>query len=660
MDLSRVSPASVQVTPPATAASAPSALQTQALNSLALPQLRQAAGPGGAPSLAPRSTLPLPALAGSSSAAGPSHTSAALLDAQQKQLLAKASGVWVLAYSSTGGGHTARCLEPMMELVRRGRIARNDDVVCIMMPEHWPHDKGAAKRTLEGYLGALKHGGIHCILVQTDKTITGLYTPSGSSDNSGILADFARKPLRDVPTPQVRSIYPGGPATGHAANEAMRQLVEAAGDGGKFHVLSDMGVYTTKAARLAGIPPDHIVEMGNHALLLDPSVNHRGRALGILSKVTAADHAGRLGLVSYDERTNTLARMRSTLSQLGIIGSDPAVAVRERVMKDFLQYGHRIPLSLDAPATAGILVADGATAKDIDGAVYFYVNEYTQAAANMVRERLQSQDPDFSKTMFVICGPGTFGDDRSKNALHMLYAAQADGVMNAGFGTTSEVHYLLRKGFQGQVLLLPVEDQHEQQANAEMMQSLLGERITIAHTPGDLSRQLDQLVRSRTRTGALEGDMSSIVEAVENPHTFTHHIAALMMGGDMTAQETALLQRGREIAQAPDTKAMRRGAKLVVTVLQGLMAGAQEFQVRMTAKQAATQHGLGELAQRLRSPAECAELFGQVDATGPQTDAFRRQWAQRFERLEQLPPADRGKQAARWLAELGDAYVLGF
>lgn len=590
---------------------------------------------------------------------GVSDLPAPLLDAHQTQQLAKASSVWVLGYSSTGAGHTARCFEPIIELVRRGKIGKSD-VVCIALPEQWPHDKGAAKRTLEHYLRQLERSSINCIVTQTDKTITGLYKPCGASDNPAILADFARKPMRQVPNPEVQSIRPGGPVMGHSANEMLRQIVRAAGDAGKCHVLSDMGVYVTKAARLVGIPADHIVEISNHALLLDPSIDHGGRSLSILSKVTAADHAGRLGLFTYDAHTNTVATMKATLDRLGVTPHTAKQEVRNRVVAEMMQHGRLNSLSTSEPVSAGILVAPGRRPEDIDGLVYFYVNEYTRAAGNFVRERLQNQDPDYSKTLFVICGPTTFRDHRSRNALHMAYAAHADGMTNAGFGVTSEVHYLMRHGFQGQVLLLPVEDQHEQQANARMLHHMLSSGIAFAHDPSDMRDHLDALVRSRTRTGELRSHMSSLLRAVNNPHTYTHHIARILNGARMSPQEAALLQRGHEIANDPDTKAFRRGAKAIVTALQGVTEQMDLFEIRMTTKQVPSLHSIRSLAEQLRNDDQCAALFGNIDAGGPATQEFRRMWASRLMQMDEAPVTERKQMARNWLAELGDAYVLGF
>lgn len=133
---------------------------------------------------------------------------------------------------------------------------------------------------------------------------------------------------------------------GHSANEMLRQIVRAAGDAGKCHVLSDMGVYVTKAARLVGIPADHIVEISNHALLLDPSIDHGGRSLSILSKVTAADHAGRLGLFTYDAHTNTVATMKATLDRLGVTPHTAKQEVRNRVVAEMMQHGRLNSLSV--------------------------------------------------------------------------------------------------------------------------------------------------------------------------------------------------------------------------------------------------------------------------------------------------------------------------
>ena len=579
-----------------------------------------------------------------------------MFSAQEKEQFARAPKVRVLAYSSTGGGHTARSLDPMVAAVDKGVIGPHE-LVCIALPEQWPHDKGAAEKTLKKYLKIFADKGIDVVVAQGDKTITGLYTKTGSSDNPAILENFVHKPKRGTPTPTVNTIL-HGPATGFSANEIMKQMVQAGGDPNKFHVLSDMGVYPVKGALAAGIPAKQIIEMGNHATLLD--VDHGGKHPAYLSKAIGEAMPGKIGVIEYHGSVNPLGAMRQTLTQLSVTPETPVRAVREKAVAYLMAHAKRNSLDPAATTTAGIIVADGKQARDLDGAFYLYVNEYTQSVGARIKQQIRDQNPAFENTLFVVCGAGALNSGASGNPLHMMYAANADGAMNAGYGTTSELHYLLENGFQGKLLLMPVEGQHEQEANAATMKNLLGDKVEVASDGASLLDKLDQMVQNRTKTAQLTGDASGIVQSIENSSTNTQHIVDLMDGGEMTARETQLLALGSELARSPDTKSMRRLAKVIVPALQAAIEGRDAIEIKPTAKHATMRHDMSSLIASMKNDEQFSKLLGGANVGGNETQKFRAECLATLEQLAALAPDQRRGLAEERRTALGERFVLGY
>lgn len=577
---------------------------------------------------------------------------------QEKTQLQRAKSVWVVAYSSTGGGHLARCLDPVIKAIEMEVISKGD-LICLALPEQWVHDKGAARKTLQKFEFMFSSKGIDVIMKQMDKTITGLYKQDGSSDNTAIIRNFVDKPWRQVPLPVVNTILRGRQQS-FSAKSMLEQLVDAAGDATKVRVLSDMGVYAIKAAIEAGVPQRQVIEMGNHATLLDPAVDHEGKSLAFLSKATADGRAGTLGLIRYDSGINPLVSMRTTLEQFGVTAQSSCRATRETIVDFLLEHAKRNDLDPATDARAGIIVAPGRAANEIDGAFYLYVNEYTPAATAHIKQRIRDDDPEYCSTMFVICGAGVLPDSVPGNPLHMMYAAQADGAMNAGYGTTSEAHYLLERGFQGKLLLMPVEHQHEQEANARTLHELLGERITVATDKDSFLTRLDERVSNRTTASALTGDMSRIVSALHNPRTNLAHIADLIAGGPMLEIEADLLARGKAIGESPDTKAMRRMAKMILPALDAVIEGNESFKLKMTAKQPETHHTLSSLISALKDDSQFAELLRLDNIGGDETERFRAQFMRHFMTLSELSLDERKPYAERVRNELGDRFVLGY
>jgi hypothetical protein len=81
-----------------------------------------------------------------------------LFNQEAKDALKQASKIWVFEYSSTGGGHTARGMEPMLRATQTAGTQQHadpDDHAEQSLEAAVTHDKGNAKRTLDHYVKQL-------------------------------------------------------------------------------------------------------------------------------------------------------------------------------------------------------------------------------------------------------------------------------------------------------------------------------------------------------------------------------------------------------------------------------------------------------------------------------------------------------------------------
>jgi len=589
----------------------------------------------------------------------------AIFDDSQQKAIKGAEHVVVAGYSSTGAGHTERMFNVLRHAIGAGDIT-SKDVIVLQLPMRWPHDKGAAERSLTRFLDELKSQQIHCISVQGDKTITGYYSKAGDSDNHAILEKLTSEPQRNVPdtVPAILSET----ATAYPSRDIVGQIVKLAGGTEKLHVLSDMAPNLTKAASQSGC--ENLVEIGNHHQLADRRVDHQGRSLAYLPKMNASGYAEKIGLIGYLTDANPVAGIQSTIEQFAIKPTTTARQAREQIFQHVLDNARRNSLDIGVKPHAGILVKIGHGARQIDRAVFLYVNEYTLRAVDHARQRLHDAAPGsaWDRTMIAVCAAKAFGEDRPGNILHMMYLAQADGLMNAGFGTTSEALELVVKGHsQANVGLLPVTDQREQQANAREVLRMGGDQFIGLDDGSKLGDALDRIVESGTTTDALQGTMAAIVQTVGNPRTNSEHIAGMLFGEEHpSVRETRLLAAGRDLHHNPDSKAMRRMAKLLFPLLQATAQGQAQTTVRMTHKAAPQPMTLDKALSVLKDTRQLAATLRIPNAQSPEVASARERWIGNLSRLSEVPAgtSEHEQQARRLLDELVNGkpggFVVGF
>jgi hypothetical protein len=620
-----------------------------------------------------------------------------------KKNIASADKVYVAGFSSQGGGHTERMLMPLAAAIRAERAAEQAEgqaagltqvhpkslAVVLVLPPHWENDTGNEFKKLAHYKEEYLRADAHVVTVQSDKAILGFYEQDGPSDNFGMLKEFADKPKRnnnETPlfAPRNANHVQTGQAFAHKA--IMSQITDIVGNKDKITVFEDMDPYLAKAAAKSGIPSSHIVGQSNHLLLLDADIEtedgpyFKGKSDAFLVKANGNGHIGNVATVAFSAEINTTRPLGHSLEKMGIGPQDNALDVRKRMVQMLLDGGKKHDLnSRDVvPMSGCVMVSPTATAERIDRGVYLYLNKYTDPLAQHIRERLNGsgtpeQTAAYKSAMFVVCGAGTFDPDTqiSGNAMHVAQAANFDAVTAAGFGTSSEMHYLISNdAYHGNLLLMPVERQHEQEANAEiLLPAALGDRrdmVDTAENIEDLRNKLDEMVVHKATTDHKLHD-----KTMESLHTATHRerplatdkaVERLTTKTGMTADEARLLDENTRRANDPDRKALRRINKVMIPALMALSEGKVRMDIRMTAKDEPAIMTVRGLIEVLRHPDQASALMD-ADFSGELARSECEKCVTLLEGLLEMDPGPARQQAAQDLMRgtyANDTHILGY
>jgi hypothetical protein len=562
---------------------------------------------------------------------------------EEKRLLNDAAKVVVLEYSSTGGGHTARSLDPLLMAAsdqNPQRTLHKNDCVVVFAPPRWESDKDGGKvNTLHQKADELRKAGVNVLIKQSDKSVTGLYQHNGDSDNVRMLQDFVYKPQRDAAktplsteriTPE-RANKPFATGAGAPAKHLLKAVELAIGEGGlhKIAVLGDMAPFLQKAAAHLHGEFKGSVEIGNHqGLFVGDARDQLGdKDLAYLHKASGGGHADKLALVEYSEKVNVVRDLAPTMAQLNIDGHTSKLQARNAVLHHLLDEGVRIETEPGVKARPGILVGDRIhKPDDVKAMVYLYLNEYTQGTVDHIRQQMKDQPETYGHGLFAVCGKDAFkpemSRDKPSNILQVMYAANADGVTNAGFGTTSEFAYMAHhpRDYAGKFIAFPVVNQHEQQANAAQLAAAMPGKVTNATGPATtMHAAIDGLVAERAAHPRrhLDGDMKRLLDGAQSPVSGPQHAAGLIarlyeadeQDGVLaheqespTAEKAKLAMSGYD--QGNLAKQSRRIYKLYVPALDAIVNGRPDCTIRATTKVEAQQTQVADVARLLRGIAE--------------------------------------------------------
>jgi hypothetical protein len=184
--------------------------------------------------------------------------------------------------------------------------------------------------------------------------------------------------------------------------------------------------------------------------------------------------------------------------------------------------------------------------------------------------------------MFVFAG-GKAVDNTAPagtgNVLHASFLAHADGISTMGAGVAGEVAYLHRTAdSKARLGALPIKGHNEQAVNAKVMEKekMPGLVDVLNDTAHDATLQkfVDDCVEKgfAGRKAKYAGTMEKVIEAVNDPATYTVHAANRLFKAEAPTQKEASIKTVVDaMAAAPITKATRRLNKVVIQIAERMI-----------------------------------------------------------------------------------------
>lgn len=647
-------------------------------------------------------------------AALPSHTLRAA-----KQIVA-------VGWSSMGLGHTGRVFAPVLAAARDGTLAAGD-VVIVHVPRPWGDEQKqlSANKTLNHFRETLEKKGIKVAFLRADKTVRADYLGAnsvlgkpGHSNNVAAMASFALQPYRVVP-PAARidwdDLFTRTAALGDTLNQSALETLPVATAGDVINqlkasaasceiadanaklkepmeandsrvtpdanppptiaVLTDMDPYLADAAVKAGV---RSVSQSNHANLFtlaeDDSPRARrtamqaNRTLFIWSKMEyGAEHGHVHAEISTDR--NPLSGFKSTASAMkddfNVAADTSKMDSRNAVCKKFLETGNRI----DQPAgeyngEPGIFVGN----EEPENIVLLYVQGLTKDYGRHILAKMEARDPAYSKTMFVVCAPGSFTD--GCNAFQVGMFANAGIVMAGGFGTTSEAWYALEHGdYQGLINIRPVPFQREQETNACRMREHFsasaetGDRVTVS-SDDDWADLLDTMV-AKGVAQPLTGDMRQFFKAIEAEGTNAEHTKKLLFEQEAPTLKERRMNSALAASRKDNvTKAnFRLMTKVIVPTLCTIATNGgaldQPFHCKMTSKDDIHQfNDIDDLIATLRDKVRLSKLLG-IELDDADIGIYKNDFVDALVKMKSKQPHVRAMDAELLLRQLNEGVSAG-
>ncbi len=615
-----------------------------------------------------------------STSSAPTAATKPIFNSDDESTLRESKPVLLLQYSSTGGGHTERCLLPVLEALKEGTLSEGDCVV-VLAPPRWEHDdKGSHVRKLHELVSELRDKGLHVLLKQSDKTITGLYEDAGASKNVEMLKEFVLAPRRknsvrssiDLPTKDV----PVPMAQANSAKDIVAAVMGAVGAENltKLSAIGDMAPALQKAARDCGITRS--VEIGNHQGLFagagSVSLGEKNRAY--LAKASSSGRFSQLALIDYNAKTNVLPKLGATLKLFGFTEQTTKAVARDTVLTHLLKHAVKNDLAFGNYKNGIVKAENLKEAGDVKATVYLYVNAYTQGIVDHIRSQIEKKAPGYDKALFAVCGGGAFEtvpkDQAVENILYAMHAANADGMTSGGFGTTSEYNYLRTAGdYQGDLIVAPVEHQHEQEANAAQLVDMSEGRVRQASGIEEMKAALDALVlRRSTDSQVLTGTMEEMFACSSEPGSHAQHAASLLADKpEMTPSAEAAMKAMANYEAEHAPKEVRRILKLYVPALLAIIE--KEPVVRVLATKKAGEIQELDIADAIAGMRAAAELGGndalqdllKIEIKNVNVKGLLTGFANKLQELVNTPEDERQDAAKKVLEELAyRALVLGW
>ncbi|CAE7690087.1 unnamed protein product, partial [Symbiodinium necroappetens] len=482
--------------------------------------------------------------------------SASCPQASVRSILQGTQRLFVLGFSTTGGGHER------LTAVLTGHLCGEEDLervtLLVSMPEPWkgemladgsvPQEKRQKvdhTQSILAKLSPLLKRRCRLIFVRALKSVTGFYTTQAGAAAKELMWEMV------VARPEV---YRGeeakrllcdrgfvlfdsqasfswddlGPSLLPTARSLMDVLLAETAADANIVVITDMDPNLTSATlklraemrnAAQGPPRLHGLDYENHQDLLLHSFGIRERDdilayRGHFEKVSEiywykmhpdlfrdAELAtlGKLIRSTFLVKVLNMGRDGLRVAHVDIV--DPAfrrlnradleaysfAADRKLAVKFLLEHGRRITSEEAGQAHEGIVHADGASEDTIQHIIYIYAH----LSGRSILEHYFRHVQEHPGTLIVGCGRGWHKHSRlsapaelkgRSNVMRICQLAQGHGIVTAGAGACGELADMLYT-FQAPLgVVIPLNKQHEQQHNGEMMQESFGSRLLLGTT----------------------------------------------------------------------------------------------------------------------------------------------------------------------------------
>ncbi len=562
----------------------------------------------------------------------------ATTDHEQNQVL-------VVGYSPTGGGHTARTLNIVIEAVAQGTLEAGDTVI-FYVPPHWEETPRPA--LLASVAGKLLEKNIRVKFVESEKPVYGyLDKKTGGSDDASILERISLHPLRNtqrnekndflshyfqVKTLQLElsniSDYQISDNVDDllrmSANRLVENLIIQYGKD-NIKVLSDMDPALQKASCNHGIASENRLDQQNHAILLnttDSSINLQMKK-AVLAKVLGGrgENISHIGLGGK----NTLKGTLSILNALSITGSNTIAQVKNIITEKVLSHAmnaEEAEKKFNESGFSGVVKGSAVTsAVSVEKTVYIYAHKKTPIIGKHILSKIKSGDPDYSNKIFIFCGANAVG---KLNAMHLAYLMDADGITTSGAGTSGEFVYLHKvAGARSNLLSLPIEGHNEQEAITDALFQYPSTKDNMFRLGGreklEEGRTIDALVKKKAFTA---GDhietYQKFITALSDTQTYVGQAHDILFNQTALDQEAENYQNiQRTMYKSVNLKGTRRYLKLVFQMFNYLTTSSNAFPMTIKFKESLhgiTFHSLVEAVTLLEDDNKLAAALGLTDS----------------------------------------------
>ncbi|NOH72246.1 hypothetical protein F0225_12990 [Vibrio pectenicida] len=465
----------------------------------------------------------------------------------------------IVGYSPTGGGHTGRTLNIVKMALEKNKLPHGSSVI-FHVPPAWPDTnkgKSAFGKPLSDLCRLLSANKVNVILAQSDKPIYGYLTKSGGSDDTNIMRRLASYPQREVSNKTLadaKLFHPNNSDVSYqslptiTAKNIFSYIVGEKSKGliaeEKIYVLTDMAPDLQKAAGKHNIMSTHRVDQQNHAIMLQPNDQHDHNPKNALLTKVLGGTGEQISHIGLGEK-NTLQDVAKSLAKLKITQQNSLDEARQAVYKVALNHA-QTPIEITSPIEfTGVITADkSVNHTQIKRMTYVYAHKKNDIIIQYIIDGINHGKPGFKDHLFMICGANALP---KYNALHLSYIADADGITTAGAGTTGESVYLHNTGSStSNLLVLPIEEHNEQEANALYLQkhSIMAKYMTSGLNK-NLSNTLDNFFKRPLATSAR--DMRSLFSAVQNEETYVKQACDTLFGDASPSEQSrkfALREQG--------------------------------------------------------------------------------------------------------------------